>query len=305
LDKAEDFYTKPVEKMTERDWRIFRENNDILVKGGRIPHPIRNWDEVNEINQTLRDNISYAGYAKPMAIQMQAAPVCLHFRDMIGLAPTGSGKSAAFLIPLINFLMRMPPIKDDLISDGSYSIIMAPTRELAIQIDEEFRKLARDTHLRSIVVVGGKSAEEQGSSIGRGVEIVIGTPGRIEDLIKRQYLVLNQCYYVILDEADKMIDQELEESVNYILESLPTFLDKSSGSEQEVALQEQQMIRGEKFFKTFTMFSATMLPQIEKIARKYLRYPAMITIGEPGGGKKDIDQRVEFVSEGTKRSKLI
>jgi ATP-dependent RNA helicase DDX23/PRP28 len=170
-----------------------------------------------------------------MAIQMQAAPVCLHFRDMIGLAPTGSGKSAAFLIPLINFLMKMPPIKDDLISDGSYSIIMAPTRELAIQIDEEFRKLARDTHLRSIVVVGGKSAEEQGSSIGRGVEIVIGTPGRIEDLIKRQYLVLNQCYYVILDEADKMIDQELEESVNYILESLPTFLDKSSGSEQEVA----------------------------------------------------------------------
>ena len=128
MDKAEDFYSKPVDKMTERDWRIFRENNDILVKGGRIPHPIRNWDEVNEINQTLRDNISYAGYAKPMAIQMQAAPVCLHFRDMIGLAPTGSGKSAAFLIPLINFLMRMPPIKDDLISDGSYSIIMAPTR---------------------------------------------------------------------------------------------------------------------------------------------------------------------------------
>jgi ATP-dependent RNA helicase DDX23/PRP28 len=83
---------------------------------------------------------------------------------------------------------------------------MAPTRELAIQIEEEFRKLVNESHLRSIVVVGGKSSEEQGSSIGRGVEIVIGTPGRIEDLIKRQYLVLNQCYYVILDEADKMID---------------------------------------------------------------------------------------------------
>lgn len=113
------------------------------------------------------------------------------FRDMIGLAPTGSGKSAAFLIPLINFLMKMPPIKDELIQDGPYSIIMAPTRELAIQIEEEFRKLVRDSHLRSIIVVGGKSSEEQGSSIGRGVEIVIGTPGRIEDLIKRQYLVLN------------------------------------------------------------------------------------------------------------------
>jgi ATP-dependent RNA helicase DDX23/PRP28 len=84
----------------------------------------------------------------------------MNFRDMIGLAPTGSGKSAAFLIPLINFLMKMPAIKDDLISDGPYSIIMAPTRELAIQIEEEFRKLVRDSHLRSIVVVGGKSSEE-------------------------------------------------------------------------------------------------------------------------------------------------
>jgi ATP-dependent RNA helicase DDX23/PRP28 len=83
-------------------------------------------------------------------------------------------------------------------------------------------------------VVGGKSAEEQGSSIGRGVEVVIGTPGRIEDLIKRQYLVLNQCYYVILDEADKMIDLELEESVNFILEAIPSFLNKSTDNEREV-----------------------------------------------------------------------
>ena len=137
---------------------------------------------------------------------------------------------------------------------------MAPTRELAMQIEEEFKKLVRDSHLRSILVVGGKSSEEQGSSIGRGVEIVIGTPGRIEDLIKRQYLVLNQCYYVILDEADKMIDLELEESVNTILEAIPHNLQKSSESEREVAEQEQQMIRGEKVYKTFVMFSATMLP---------------------------------------------
>ena len=118
--------------MSERDWRIFRENNDITTKGGRIPHPIRNWDEIEGINDTLRDNISAAGYAKPMPIQMQVVPVGMCFRDMIGLAPTGSGKSAAFLIPLINFLMKMPPIKDELIQDGPYSIIMAPTRELAI-----------------------------------------------------------------------------------------------------------------------------------------------------------------------------
>lgn len=81
-------------------------------------------------------------------------------------------------------------------------------------------------------MVGGKSAEEQGSAISRGVEVVIGSPGRIEDLVKRRYLVLNQCYYVILDEADKMIDLDLEESVNYILESIPSNLQKSEKLEE-------------------------------------------------------------------------
>lgn len=159
----------------------------------------------------------------------------MNFRDMIGLAPTGSGKSVAFLLPMINFLLKMPPILGELVQDGPYGIIMAPTRELANQIEEEFKRLTRDTHLRSIIVVGGKSSEEQGSSIGRGVEIVIGTPGRIEDLIKRQYLVLNQCYYVILDEADKMIDYEMEESVNFILEAIPHNLNKTGEKEHEVA----------------------------------------------------------------------
>ncbi len=105
---------KARDKMTDRDWRIFRENNDISVKGGRVPHPIRNWDDI-DINPILRDNISFSGYSKPMPIQMQGVPIGMCFRDMIGLAPTGSGKSAAFLIPLINFLMQMPPIKDELI----------------------------------------------------------------------------------------------------------------------------------------------------------------------------------------------
>ena len=129
-----------------------------------------------------------------MPIQMQAVPIGLQMRDMIALAPTGSGKSAAFLIPLIIFLLKQPPIRGVLAQDGPYAIIMAPTRELAQQIDQEFRKLTEFTQLRSVVIVGGKSAEQQGSIISDGVEVVIGTPGRIEDCLDRRLLVLNQCY---------------------------------------------------------------------------------------------------------------
>ena len=111
----EDIMKKSREEVTEREWRIFRENNDISIKGGRVPHPIRNWDEIPNLDPIVRDNISICGYATPMPIQMQAIPIGLTFRDMIGLAPTGSGKSVAFLVPLINFLARMPPIKDELV----------------------------------------------------------------------------------------------------------------------------------------------------------------------------------------------
>ena len=162
---------------------------------------------------------------------MQAIPVGQQLRDMMGLAPTGSGKSCAFLLPMIGFLMRMPPVVGWVAENGPYGLIMAPTRELAQQIDLEFQKLAANTRLRSIVVVGGKSAQEQSAAIRKGVEIVIGTPGRIEDLLDKRDLVLSQCYFVILDEADKMIEMDLEESVNTIIESIPETLQKSSNEE--------------------------------------------------------------------------
>ena len=117
--------------------------------------------------------------------------------------------------------MNLPKIQGELAENGPYALIMAPTRELAQQIELEFKKLTNQTRLRSVVVVGGKSVQEQGSVISRGVEIVIGTPGRIEDCLDKRLLVLNQCYFVILDEADKMIEMDLEESVNNILSSIP------------------------------------------------------------------------------------
>ena len=154
--------------MTERDWRIFREDNDIIIKGGRVPYPIRYWNEA-VLPQIILDAISRLGYAKPTPIQMQTIPIGLERKDLIGIAPTGSGKSAAFLVPLINYLLTLP-IQDDMTcKDGPYALILTPSRELAIQIEEEFqvimliyivKRLSIGTNIRSFVVVGGRREED-------------------------------------------------------------------------------------------------------------------------------------------------
>lgn len=115
--------------MTERDWRIYRENHSIIVKGGDIPPPLRTWSEVlpRSVSEQLRD----LGYKNPTPIQMQAITVSMDRRDLLGLAPTGSGKSAAFLLPLIERFVQMEPVRGIRAEDGPYGLIMAPTRELA------------------------------------------------------------------------------------------------------------------------------------------------------------------------------
>ena len=140
--------------MTERDWRIFREDQDIIIKGGRVPNPLRGWDEGN-LPGFILNAIKTAGYKMPTSIQMQGIPIGLEKRDMIGLAPTGSGKSAAFLIPLIVYLSNLPPLTEDNAQDGPYAMILAPSRELALQIFEEFNKFSKNSKLRAVCVVGG------------------------------------------------------------------------------------------------------------------------------------------------------
>ena len=206
--------------MTERDWRIFREDHDIIIKGGRVPYPIRSWSE-NDLPEYILKAIRDSGYKAPTSIQMQGIPIGLEKRDLIGLAPTGSGKSAAFLIPLIIYLNKLPPVSENR-QDGPYSMILAPSRELAVQIYDEFKKFAKYTNLKAACLVGGRSAEEQAVTLGVGVEVIIGTPGRIQDTI----------------------------------------------------------------------------------ARKYLRGPSYISIGEPGAGKKQIEQQVIFLDGHQKREKI-
>ena len=203
--------------MQERDWRIFREDYNIAIKGGNIPHPIRHWDEAglpDEINKVIKE----VGYTEPTPIQRQAIPIGMQNRDLIGVAETGSGKTAAFLLPLLVWIQSMPKsVLHEDADQGPYAIIMAPTRELAQQIEEESNKFGTPLGIRTVAVIGGLSREEQGFKLRMGCEIVIATPGRLIDVLENRYLVLSRCTYIVLDEADRMIDMGFEPDIQKIL----------------------------------------------------------------------------------------
>ena len=303
LGSAYHWSKKRLREMTDRDWRIFREDHNIIIHGGRVNNPLRSWDE-NGFDPQLRKNIEEAGYIDPTPIQLQGIPIGIERKDLIALAPTGSGKSAAFIIPLIEKLIKLPRIDSELAALGPHSLIMAPTRELAIQIDQEFQKLAAGTGIISVVIVGGRNPEEQQFLLRNGCDILIGTPGRLKDVIESRFTVLTQTSFVVIDEADIMIDLGLEEALNYILDSIPSTNLKSK-DENILESQIRQEIEGENNFRTTLMFSATMPPTLEQLARTYLRCPAYISIGEPAGGKKDINHIVECMDEGNKRGCLL
>ena len=151
---------------------------------------MRDWTEA-PLPPIVLDAVRRLQYKKPTPIQMQTIPIGLERKDLIGIAPTGSGKSAAFLIPLISYLLTLAPQDDTICKDGPYALILAPARELAIQIDEEFQRLSIGTKLRSFVVVGGRREEEQAFHLKKGIEVLIGTPGRIKDALLKKFLVFD------------------------------------------------------------------------------------------------------------------
>ena len=145
---------KPLSAMQERDWRIFKEDFSISTKGGRLPNPIRKWSE-SSISADILRQLDRAGFVVPTPIQRQAIPIALENRDLIGLAETGSGKTLAFLIPILMLLQKSPKITEETASNGPYALVLAPTRELALQIETEAEKLAKPLGFRVASIVGG------------------------------------------------------------------------------------------------------------------------------------------------------
>lgn len=274
---------KKLDEMEARDWRIFKEDFNIATRGERVPRPLRFWSEAG-FGESLRGAVRDAGYDEPTPIQRAAIPLGMRGRDVVGIAETGSGKTAAFLLPLLDRIARAPPVpRERLAVDGPLALVLAPTRELAQQIAAECAKFASRLGYRCVTVVGGLSIQEQAFLLREGAEIVVATPGRLAACIEQRYAALNQCGSVVLDEADRMIDLNYEEALQTIMDALPA----DDGGRQT------------------TMFSATMPPKVERLSKSYLREPVFVSVGSRSGETAaSVEQAVEFVAESQKRARL-
>ncbi len=218
------------------------------------------------VDERLKANISARGFVTPTPIQDMAIPHVLDGNDIVGIANTGTGKTAAFLIPLINKILKSPKEK---------VLIVAPTRELAQQINEEFRHFAHRLGIWSVCVIGGESMYRQVNDLRKPHSIVIGTPGRIKDLIERKALSLAATGTIVLDEADRMLDMGFINDIRKITSLLPAT-------------------------HHTLFFSATMSREIEGLISEFLRSPIMVSLAR-NDTSKNVDQDIVRIQSGASK----
>jgi ATP-dependent RNA helicase RhlE len=219
-------FVKAAEPQAETNYRSKHEFGDFAM------HPL------------LKGNITNKGYLTPSEIQDKTITLGLEGRNVVGIANTGTGKTAAFALPILNKIMRTP---------GSKALIVAPTRELAIQIDEQCQLLAKHSGIRTAVLIGGLPLGRQTTALKQGARLVIGTPGRIQDHIKQGHLALGNFEMVVLDEVDRMLDMGFLPDVRRILSLLPS--------------------AHQAFF-----FSATLSPEISRLIESFAADPVVINV---------------------------
>ena len=226
-----------------------------------------------QLNSAMLGAVKRAGYSEPTAIQARAIPHILGGRDIIGCAQTGSGKTAAFVLPIVQMLQPARGRRRIRV------LVLAPTRELAAQIDEEFGKFSRGSALRHVAIFGGVGQQPQVSALKRGVDIVVATPGRLQDLMNQGFVQLDHIEFFVLDEADRMLDMGFINDVKRIIKGLPK--------------ARQTML-----------FSATMPPSIQDLSRSILTDPVQAKANPSATTVENIAQSIYFVEGGDKRALL-
>ncbi|XP_010267974.1 PREDICTED: DEAD-box ATP-dependent RNA helicase 24 [Nelumbo nucifera] len=263
-----DFYEEKasISGMSEQDVTEYRKSLAIRVSGFDVPKPIKTFEDCG-FSPQLMSAIKKQAYEKPTPIQCQALPIVLSGRDIIGIAKTGSGKTAAFVLPTIVHIMDQPELEKE---EGPIGVICAPTRELAHQIYLESKKFAKSHGIRVSAVYGGMSKLDQFKELKAGCEIVVATPGRLIDMLKMKALTMFRATYLVLDEADRMFDLGFEPQIRSIV--------------GQIRPDRQTLL-----------FSATMPRKVEKLAREILTDPVRVTVGEVGMANEDITQIVHVI----------
>ena len=229
------------------------------------------------LSEPLLRAIGEKGYTDPTPIQQQAIPPVLEGRDLMGCAQTGTGKTAAFTLPILQLLAAEPRTKG---RRTIKALVLTPTRELAAQIDECCRDYARYTDIRHCVIFGGVNQRPQVDALQKGVDLLVATPGRLLDLIGQGYVTLDTIRFFVLDEADRMLDMGFIHDIRRILPLLPE--------------------RRQTLF-----FSATMPESIAALAAKILRNPVLVTVTPPASVVETIAQTVHFAEKAEKSQLLI
>ncbi len=229
-----------------------------------------------ELSKELLKAISELGYKEPSPIQKQAIPLILQKRDILGGAQTGTGKTAAFSLPMLQMLMQAPKPKGKRPVRG---LILTPTRELAAQVEQNIRAYGKHLPLYSTVIFGGVRPGNQIQALNRGVDIIVATPGRLLDLVEQKHIDLSKTEYLVLDEADRMLDMGFIRDIKKILAKLPK--------------KRQNML-----------FSATFSKEIKNLADTLLHKPALVEVAKQNSTSTQVTQHVYPVDRERKRELL-
>lgn len=271
--------------MSEKECDEIRKQWHILVEGEDIPPPVKNFKDMR-FPEAILQKLKAKGITRPTPIQVQGLPVILAGRDMIGIAFTGSGKTLVFILPLIMLALqeelRMPLVS----GEGPFGLIVCPSRELARQtfdVVEEFVSVLRGNDypdLRSMLCIGGIDMRSQLEVVKKGVHIVVATPGRLKDMLAKKRMNLDNCKYLTLDEADRLIDLGFEEDIREVFDHFKA--------------QRQTLL-----------FSATMPKKIQNFAKSALVKPVIVNVGRAGAANLDVIQEVEYVKQEAKMVYLL
>jgi len=221
-----------------------------------------------DILSAIRD----AGYTSPTPIQREAIPLARKGRDIMGLAQTGTGKTAAFTLPIIDRLIDGPR--------RTRALILTPTRELCVQVEESFRRYAAHADISVVAVYGGVPLDPQEKKLRAGVDVVVATPGRLIDHLERQNVVFDDLEVLVLDEADRMLDMGFAPQINNVVSQVPVY-------------------------RQTLLFSATMPPEVEALARKYLRKPVVVQVGVRSAAASTVTHAVYPVPREKKNALLV